>query len=230
MLKRKYVLLPLIILEIALLSSCQIEKRHYVRGFFINKTACEFDSNKRAMDTRDTLMIPQASEIELLEQNEPMIVINSENILASANETGSDELCLQPFIKSQNEHFFNIEKRIAVKYQENTKDFFSSQRISNDEPIRIHPLILIGLLCGILCLIVAGLWFLFSDPAILGIALFSLSLISLLIGRSRVKKHPEKWSSNKLANILLVVLLVFGALFILFEIVLFIYMLFTVVY
>ncbi len=220
----------LIFLGIVVLTSCQIEKRQYVRGLFINKSTCEFDASKKAKDARDTLTIPQTSEIVLLEQNESVTQINSESTLAVANEISSNEIYAQTFIQSQNEHFNNLKNRITPKYQGNSKNYINDNRELNDEPKKVHPLIIIGLICGILCVLIAGLWFLLSDPAIFGIALFSLSITSLLIGRSRVKKHPEKWKGNKIADILLVVLLALGVLFVVFEMFLFIYMLFTVVY
>jgi len=194
----------------ALLSSCQIEKRHYVRGFFINKTACEFDSSKKAMDARNTLMIPKTSEIELLEKHEPVIVINRENTLASVSETGSNELCLQPFIKSQNEQFFNLEKRLASKQQENRKDYCSSNSVFNDELKKIHPLAILGvallLMIGVMSL-VGKILPVFSFLAGIFFLCFPLvAFILLLIARSKTIKNPDKWDGLGSINTLLLIL------------------------
>lgn len=218
--RRAFVLLSLFILGIAFLSSCQIEKRQYVRGFFINKTACEFDSNKRAMDTRDTLMIPQTSEIELLEQIEPMIEINSENTLALANETGSNELCAQPFIKSQNKQFFKWENRLACKHQKNIKDCFGSNRVYNDEPKKFHPLAKLAFAILLFDIVVAEVlprlfivsgygWLIFFFGLPIG------AIILLIIARSKTKNNPDKWTGLGCITASIIILTFIGLLAIL---------------
>jgi len=197
--RRAFVLLSLFILVIASLSSCQIEKRQYVRGLFVNKSTCEFDASESSMDSRDTLTIPRTSEVVFLEQIEPVIEINSENTIPSENEIGSYELCAQPFIKSQNKHFFKRKSRYACKHQKSNKDYFSSNKVFNNEPKKIHPLAIaaasILLFEVVLIGMIINLNITFGITGLI-LSFFTLpigAIILLLLARSKTKKNPEEW-------------------------------------
>lgn len=189
----------LIILCMGLLSSCQIEKRQYVRGFFINKTACEFDSCKiENICNADTNSCKKEVENSYLAKKEIIKYQNNDKTLASTNNIVANDLFATDKTKQASQSFFAPkDTSIIIPLKFIQKD---SRRIDlkSVDLLKVHPLVKAA--AAILLIDIISIFVLpqFSISGMAAWIIFFLclpisSIVLLLLARIKTKKDPDKW-------------------------------------
>ncbi|KAF5041284.1 hypothetical protein DSECCO2_524580 [anaerobic digester metagenome] len=199
--KKHVVKLFFILLSIGLLTSCQMEKRQYMRGFFINKTACRPDSGK----TESSCHGDTNAEIKLadaISQNEYPVTLqqNAENTIASNNDFSLNDLLL-PKKTTHSDQFVllrkdtisgNLKKRIQSDIQRIISE--------NDDPPKVHPLAKVAAAVVLFAILSIFTLAKLKIPGV-GYFLFLLlflilpiaALVMLFIASRKTKRNPDKW-------------------------------------
>jgi len=185
-----------ILLVIGLLSSCQMEKRQYVRGFFINKTACKTDSCRKEIITDDdTVACIQEANKNSFNQNEIVHQQNDENFVAAISDAGTNDLFVAK-TDNTNQFTFFMKDTASNKLEKLVQRDF--QRVVTDgvDPPKVHPLVKAA--AAVLLLAILSI-FTLIQLQISGTVLFLFlglpiaAFVLLIIAHRKTKKNPDKW-------------------------------------
>lgn len=191
---------------VALLSSCQIEKRHFSKGYFIALSRNNMFHNNQAFLPKeeaisvDSFAIAQVNliQVESIECDS----LDSNNSFKTERNT---------FTKSK-----NCKTGSVIQYCHQTAPnrlkigahWYSSanQAFSKDGINKFHPLAIFGI--GFLVLSISSFlifsYFLWASSffVVLFFLFLIMSIVTMYIARKKVMLSPDKWAGKKIVNII----------------------------
>lgn len=201
------------ILLLCVFFSCTLDKRLYRNGYFVDKTNGEQvnklnDKSKNFCDTIDNYSVDQNNEFSrsfcALDQNKAIFALES--------TIQSDNVSMADF-----DIFENNVKQSVIK-----RNWFNKSIA--DDSVKVHPLLtgatigsfsltgafLTSLIYRLVKHFAAPYWF--PQIGLIMILLWGVILTVFLIGKRKSKKNPEKWKQNRTNRIAFTLLLILGAI------------------
>jgi len=186
------------LLAIGLLTSCQMEKRQYMRGFFIKKTACKPDSCRKEIITDDdTVAGIQKVNKNSFTQNEIVHQQNDENLVAAISDAGTNDLFVAKTDNTKQFALF-LKDTASNKLEKLIQHDFQRVVTNADDPPKVHPLVKVA--AAVLLFDIIAIYtlpqFNISGKAVWVIFILCLpiaSIVLLTIALRKTKKNPDKW-------------------------------------
>lgn len=191
------------LLAMSLLSSCQIEKRQYVKGFFVSNPASEHSSRSESNQLTDTY-------IDNVDSVQGADVAATQQELILAPDVTNDSLQTENFSKETvfTKSISNIESGLspAFKHLLLRKTSLLTIIPAQYGSKKLHPFAILGLgllgLSIVLFLLYSNfLWTISNIFGFLSILFYILSIVTLFIARRKTLENLDKWSGITLINL-----------------------------
>lgn len=214
-----------IVFIFALLSSCQIEKRHFSKGYFIDVLRNNVFRNNQALLPKEKAIV--VDSFEIVQANSAQIEFDDDCSFDSSVSFKTDS---STFTKAKNNKTRTVKNYCnltSIKKLKTETPFYSSKKhvFSQNGINKYHPFAILSI--GFLTLSI-------SSFLIFGFCLWATSLFVLLffvflilsigamfIARKKMRFSPDTWAGKKIVNLILfievgfVLLILLGMLLIL---------------
>ncbi|HBG69869.1 MAG: hypothetical protein A2W93_00630 [Bacteroidetes bacterium GWF2_43_63] len=194
-----------ILLAIGLLFSCQIEKRQYVKGFFVSNPASEHSSRSESNQLTDTF-------IDNVDTVQGADVAKTQLEKISAPDQTNDSLQTENFSKETvfTKSISNIESGLstAFKHLLLRKTSLLTSIPATFGARKLHPLAIwafVMIATGFLALIL-GVYFEAGALAFVFLGLLIAAWVFLLMAIIKTKENPQQWNGLIIENFILVML------------------------
>jgi hypothetical protein len=198
-----------IVFIFALLSSCQIEKRHYLNGYFVGNIASVqklSTSHNQLIDTSERVSLVVPLFVEQLQGGK----LENPEIADSLKE--GDYLGMgSSFDEKRNCQFEKcfVSKTTSVTIPFRGRDLLI-QKVApaNYSKKKIHPYSILGLVLLMLSVSSYLVFCFFGVPGILllmCLLFFMMSIIAFIIARKKTLQNPDVWSGIVMVNTLLTI-------------------------